>query len=58
MDKKILAGIVDGIVAEVAEKQGLTEGEARAMVGITLKKNKDAIVAAIVSPNLTLPAAA
>ena len=47
MDKKVLAAIIDGIVAKVATEAGLDEGEARAMVGIALKKNSDNFVKAI-----------
>lgn len=58
MDKKILTGIVESIVKGVIDRSGLTEGEARAMVGIALRKNTDAIVQAIAAPVLTLPGTA
>lgn len=52
MDKKQLTAIVDGIVADVASKNGLEEMEARTLVGIMLRKSKEALVAAVVSPTL------
>lgn len=43
MDKKILAGIVDSIVKNVAAKHGIDEGMARGLVGFALQKNAEAI---------------
>lgn len=54
MDKKQLAAIVDGIVAAVAAQSGLEEGEARTLVGIALRKNKEAICSAVLIPTLGL----
>lgn len=56
MDKKQLAAIVDGIVADVAAANTLEEGEARTLVGIALKKNRAAFVQAVVVPSLGLVA--
>lgn len=57
MDKKVLTGLVNDIVDAVKAKNGLEEGEARTLVGIALRKNKDAIVAAIANPMLVLSSA-
>jgi hypothetical protein len=56
MDKKQLTAIVDAIVAEVATTNGLEEGEARTLVGIALRKNKESFVKAVVVPTLGLVA--
>ena len=52
MDKKVIVGIVMGIVAEVATKHGLEESEARTLVGLALKRNRDALVNAVALPTL------
>lgn len=57
MDKKVLTGLVNDIVEAVRAKNGLEEGEARTLVGICLRKNKDAIVAAVINPLLVLASA-
>jgi hypothetical protein len=54
VEKKALETIVAEIVAAVAEKTGLTEGEARALVGLTLKSNKTNLVNAIAPPTLDI----
>lgn len=54
MDKKQLTAIVDSIVADVAAQNGLEEAEARTLVGIMLRKSKDAVVKAVTSPTLGL----
>jgi len=51
MDKKVIAAVVESIVANVAAKQGLSDIEARALVGIFLRKNADNIVNMITIPN-------
>lgn len=60
MDKKQLTAVIDGIVDEVAKANNLEEAEARTLVGIALKKNREAFVKAVVVPTLGLvaPAAA
>lgn len=52
MDKKMLVSLVEEIVASVAAKNALEEVEARTLVGIALKKNKEAFVNSVVIPNL------
>lgn len=54
MDKKILVNEMEGIVTQIAETHGLTEGEARALVVIALKKNRDAFISAVQTPKLVL----
>ena len=49
MDKKVLVGVLDVIVKSVAEKAGITELEARAVVGIALRKGADKFVNAVVA---------
>ena len=49
MDKKVLVGVLDVIVKSVAEKAGITEPEARAVVGIALRKGADKFVNAVVA---------
>lgn len=56
MDKKQLAAIVDTIVLDVAKTNSLEEGEARTLVGIALRRNKEAFVQAVVVPTLGLVA--
>ncbi len=50
MDKKVLVGIVAGIVAEIATENQLEESESRALVGIWLRKNRDAIKRGALAP--------
>jgi hypothetical protein len=52
MDKKILAGIVEGMVEKVAAAQNVDAGMARALVGFALTKNADALVKAITAPTI------
>ncbi len=54
MNQKQLDAIVDSIVIAVAAQNGLEDGEARTLVGIALKKNKDAFVQAVLVPTLGL----
>lgn len=54
MDKKTLDAIVTDIINDIAKTNGLEEAEARTLVGIALKKNKTAFVAAVVVPTLGL----
>ena len=44
MDKKDFLAIANKIVEAVAAKNGLSEGEARALVGLTLRGSSEAIV--------------
>lgn len=50
MDKKALYKLADEIVTNVATKHGIEESEARALVGLLLKTNRDAIVSAVALP--------
>lgn len=54
MDKKILVNEMESIVVQIADKHNLTEGEARALVVITLKQNRDAFISAVQTPKLVL----
>lgn len=52
VDKRQLTATVDAIVLDVAKSNGLEENEARTLVGIALRKNKAAFIAAVVVPQL------
>jgi len=52
MDKKVLNGIISGIVEEIAKENELEEGEARALVGIFLRRNKDKLKSGALAPFL------
>lgn len=54
MDKKVLAGIGEAIVASVMEKHNIEESEARALVGGLLRRLAPQIVEKITPPTLTL----
>ncbi len=54
MDKKVLVGLVMSIVEEVAKKHELEEAEARTLVGIALKRNREAVIAAVAVPVLSI----
>lgn len=54
MDKKQVVTLVEGIVADVAKQHGLEEGEARTLVGIALRKNREAFIKAVTVPTLGL----
>ncbi len=56
MNQKQLDAIVADIVTAVAAQNGLDEGEARTLVGIALKKNKEAFIQAVVVPTLGIVA--
>ena len=53
MDKKVLTGIIAGIVDEVKVENELEESEARALVGIWLRKNRAVVKAAALAPFVT-----
>jgi hypothetical protein len=46
MDKKDLLAIVNAIIEKVQEKNGISEGEARALVGMTLRVSSEAVAGA------------
>jgi len=50
MDKKVLTGIIGGIVDELKTENALEESEARALVGIWLRRNKATVKAAALAP--------
>lgn len=54
MDKKDLLAIVNAIVEQVQQKNGISEGEARAMVGMTLRVSSEAVVGACEVRKVTL----
>lgn len=54
MDKKVLVGIVENMVAQVVAKHNIEESEARTLVGGLLRRLTDQIVAKIEPPTLTL----
>jgi hypothetical protein len=53
MDKKVINGIIAGIVDEIKTENELEEGEARALVGIWLRKNRAVVKAAALAPFVT-----
>ena len=50
MDKKKLALLIDEIINDVAANSGVSEEEARTLVGISLRHNRKAIVGSIKIP--------
>lgn len=52
MDKKVINKIVADIIEEIAKENELEEGEARALVGIFLKRNKDKVKSGALAPFL------
>lgn len=56
MNQKQLDAVLEEIVTAVATGNGLEESEARTLVGIALKKNKAAFIAAVVVPTLGIVA--
>lgn len=58
MDKKTLAAMFEGIVAEIASTHDLEEGVARAFVGTALQQSRSAFVAAVAIPKLQIAAPA
>jgi len=52
MDKKVLTKIVMDCCTEIATEQSLEESEARALVGIFLRRNKDKLKAGALAPFL------
>lgn len=56
MQKVILATLMEEIVNEVADAHGLDAGEARALVVIAVKKNREAFKSAVQAPKLVLEA--
>ena len=52
MDKKDLYAIIEGIVTEISEANGLSESVARAFVGTALQQNRQAFINAVVVPKL------
>ena len=54
MDKKVLYGLLDSIVEEVAKNEGLEEQEARTFVGVALRRNREAFISTVVVPTLVV----
>jgi len=52
MDKKVLTKIVMDACAEIASENELEDSEARALVGIFLRRNKDKLKAGALAPFL------
>ena len=55
MDKKDFLAIANAIVEQVAAKNGITEGEARSLVGLTLKASSQEIADACQIRKVALP---
>jgi hypothetical protein len=54
MDKKVLAGIVDAMVQRIVEQNAITEPEARALLGMALRKMTDRVVEACKVPEINV----
>jgi hypothetical protein len=54
MDKKVLNAIVEGMVEQVKTNNGVTETEARAMVGMTLRKLSARVVEVCKAPEVAV----
>jgi len=54
MDKKVINGLVQSMVEEVAVKYGIEEGEARTFVGVALRLNREAFLSCVQVPTLAL----
>ena len=54
MDKKQLHALIDGIVDQVAKDNSLEEAEARVFVGVALRLNRDAFLATVHVPTLSV----
>lgn len=57
MDKKDFLAIANAIITAVAEKNSITEGEARSLVGMTLRVSTEAIVDACQLRRVAVPTA-
>ncbi len=56
LDKKKIAELVEGFVAEVVTAHGVDAGEARTLVALTLKRNKAALLESIAIPKANIAA--
>ena len=54
MDKKQLHALIDGIVAQVSQDNGLEEAEARVFVGVALRQNREAFLQTVNIPKLAV----
>lgn len=54
MDKKEITNLIDGIIAEVAEQNKLSEAEARCFVGVALRNNREAFLRTVCIPKLVV----
>lgn len=52
MNKKQIHELIDGIVSDVMKTNNLSEDEARVFVGVALRNNRAAFLAAISIPKL------
>lgn len=52
MDKKEIYGLIDSIVATVADRNDISEAEARCFVGVALRQNREAFLATVCIPRL------
>ena len=50
MDKKVLVGLINSIIAEVAAENGVKEESARTLVGIWIEKNWEFIKRGALAP--------
>lgn len=56
MDKKMMTALINGIIDEVAVRNGLSEDEARTLVGMCLRRNKECLIQAVCIPGLAVVA--
>jgi hypothetical protein len=54
MDKKVLTAIVSSMVEQVVAENGISESEARALVGMALRKLSSKVVEACKAPEVSV----
>ena len=54
MDKKTLVKLTEGMVTEIATTNNCEEGEARCLLVLALRANREAILASVAAPKLTV----
>ncbi len=54
MDKKVLNGLVEAMVEQVKSDNGISESEARALIGMTLRRLAPKVVEACKVPDVVI----
>lgn len=55
MNKKQLIELMESMVARAARDQGISEDEARCLIGLSIKKNCEKILAGVILPSFAAP---